>query len=377
MPDVLRTAAQATPVWLTAVLRRAGVVPVGHVVAVEHQGNPAFNSAITHLVLTYTPDAPDGTPRQLLLKRNQPSAWGAKAGAREVAFYRLIASVGAPEALSMLVRCYDAAYDERSGDSHLLLHDLSASHRPPLTRSQIVSGDSVPSRRHAEQVVDALSRFHAYWWDHPLLSSGAVPLAPWCDGAAGYERVVQRRRQEWGRFLAAEGAWFPAELRSLYEHALAGARLLWERYLARRVPTSTESAVHRTLTHNDCYFSNWLCPSEPAAGPACLIDWQSPAVSLGPGDLVPLCATFATPAQRQRGHFEDQVLRRYHAGLVAHGVRGYSWDALLTDYKLGVIDWLYYPVWDQTNGTGRAYWWPKLQCLTGAFADLHCAELLA
>ena len=86
----------------------------------------------------------------------------------------------------------------------------------------------------------------------------------------------------------------------------------------------------------------------------------------------------------------------------ADRVRGYPWDALLLDYQQGTTNWLFDPVRDQTNGSGRdyeylatvhawgvplmevpsnstvaRYWWPKLQCLTGAFVDLRCADLLA
>jgi hypothetical protein len=34
------------------------------------------------------------------------------------------------------------------------------------------------------------------------------------------------------------------------------------------------------------------------------------------------------------------------------------------------------PVWNQTDGTGREYWWPKMQCLTNAYEDWDCAQLM-
>jgi hypothetical protein len=96
-------------------------------------------------------------------------------------------------------------------------------------------------------------------------------------------RLQTATRQEWARFLAAEGSWFPADLRALYETAPAGAPRLRERFFPRQ----------RTLTHNDCYFSNWLSPLRPGAGPHRLIDWQSPEVSPGPFDLVSCAAPWA------------------------------------------------------------------------------------
>ncbi len=52
--------------------------------------------------------ASPGAPAQLLLKHRQALEWGAKAGAGELVFYRLIAAAGPPESLPMIVRCYSA-----------------------------------------------------------------------------------------------------------------------------------------------------------------------------------------------------------------------------------------------------------------------------
>lgn len=40
-----------------------------------------------------------------------------------------------------------------------------------------------------------------------------------------------------------------------------------------------------------------------------------------------------------------------------------------------LADMLFYPVWDQTNGSSKDYWWPKMQCLISAYQDWECAEL--
>ena len=82
--------------------------------AVGQEPNPAFNSAVTHLRLTYSPAAPPSAPRGLVLKRNHPSAWGARAGVREVAFYRLVATLRPPRAPRRWASsspCYEAAHE--------------------------------------------------------------------------------------------------------------------------------------------------------------------------------------------------------------------------------------------------------------------------
>ena len=70
------------------------------------------------------------------------------------------------------------------------------------------------------------------------------------------------------------------------------------------------------------------------------------------------------------------MLRRYHAVLQRNGVQDYAWDDLLTDYRTGLIFWLLMPVQDGYDGSGKEYWWPKMQCLVAAFREWHCEQLL-
>jgi hypothetical protein len=70
-------------------------------------------------------------------------------------------------------------------------------------------------------------------------------------------------------------------------------------------------------------------------------------------------------------------LRLYHGALMRHGIAGYSWDDLITDYRIALAFMLFYPVWDATNGSNRAYWEPKQRCLASAADDWACRELFA
>ena len=70
------------------------------------------------------------------------------------------------------------------------------------------------------------------------------------------------------------------------------------------------------------------------------------------------------------------MLERYHATLQAHGVKDFSWEDCLTDYRSGLIYWLLVPVQDRHGGASKAYWWPKMQCLVAAFRDWECEGML-
>ncbi|MBA3945987.1 MAG: phosphotransferase [Herpetosiphonaceae bacterium] len=360
-----------TPQWLTAVLHRSGVLRQGEVQAVEQQMTGAFNSHTSRLILHYSADTPRDLPAHLILKQNIQAAWGREAGAEEAKFYNLVASL--PEYPAGIVPCYSAAYDPQSQNSYLLLQDLSATHQPPVTRDQQISFvEGVPPDHYIEAVTDTLAQIHAYWWDHALLGTDRFDIGYWSRNRERFELYLARLCNSWDQLIAAEQAWFPDNLRALYEHLFVDLPRHWEQYLEPRFRTQT----NLTLIHGDAYFANFLCPKPGEDGGTYLLDWQSPTVDLGGYDLVNLCATFWTPEQRHANRREETILRRYHSVLQQHGVQNYAWNDLITDYQTGLIFWLLMPVQDGADGSAKDYWWPKMQCLVAAFRDWHCEDLL-
>jgi hypothetical protein len=343
--------------WLTAVMRNTGVLAQEVVAAVHQRANSAFNSSIAHLALTYAGDPPLEAPKRLIVKLNSDHN-----GEEEVAFYTFVASL--PKRLPMLVSCYAADYSKETGRSYCLLQDLSESH---------TSGASLDASAEIQfdGMIDALAQFHAYWWQHPYLGQHFAAVRWWYRDRDSYERHIERREREWATFISAVSDWFPAELRNLYEQVLVGLPSLWARYLAPRVMMRSNI----TLTNGDCYTTQFLLPNNPGVDSTYIIDFQAVSGNFGPYDLVYLIATWLTPAQRQAQQRETRWLRRYHNGLRGHGVGNYTWENFFRDYQLMVALMIFDPVWDATNGSHQEYWWPKLQCLTGAFEDLQCAVL--
>lgn len=131
-----------------------------------------------------------------------------------------------------------------------------------------------------------------------------------------------------------------------------------------------------TLAHLDAYLANFLVPRTEGMGIVYMIDWQSPCVTIGAYDLVIMCSSFWTSAQRRENSREETMLRRYLTTLHAHGVTDYTWDNLLEDYRLMILMFMQVAICDQTNGSSRSYWWPKLQCLLSAARDLDSVSLL-
>jgi hypothetical protein len=366
MLNALAATDPITTEWLTEALRVAGALPSGAVVACETRANAAFNSTASHLTLTYSADAPSDAPRQLFLKRNLEIDWAVEAGRDEVTFYHAMAP--RYDQLPMLIHCYAALVDETRSASTLLMADVVATHTPPLLRDDQISESArgIPAQGALDQAIDALAAFHAAWWERPELGV-QFEVNSWYSDADAFAAHVEERRAEWARFIASEGAWFPADLRACYEQALARLPLLWEQGLGERIMRRRGL----TLTHGDCYLTQFLCPRPGVAAPTYLVDFQGTNADLIGDDLVHMFAFWWTREQRREGDREQRALRRYHARLLAHGVRDYSWDDLFADYRLALTIMLFYPVWDETNGSAQSYWLPKLRNIVAAYQD-HC-----
>lgn len=129
-----------------------------------------------------------------------------------------------------------------------------------------------------------------------------------------------------------------------------------------------------TLSHGDAHWWNFLYPREGVGGGALVFDWHLWHVGVPTKDLAYMIALNWYPSRRAA--LEVPLLRRYHAALVAAGVRGYSWDDCLLEYRRLVLRELFVPVWQWSSGMRPALWWSSLERIWLAFEDLGCEELL-
>jgi hypothetical protein len=340
------------PDQLTERLRH--VLPVGRVVAV-HPGEPRTKimSAIVPLRVEYSADAPPEAPTRLLLKATRAGLDAGLrpiVGEREVAFYRQ----AAPHMASgLLPRCYDAEY--ATGRFHLLLEDLSETHT-------IVTDWPIPPTVEAcERIIDTWAAFHGFWWGHPLLGRG---VGTFLDQAA-LDKIAVEYRGRFERFAETLGDRLGSEARAIYARVAEARERLF-------TPARLYSAP--TLAHGDAHVWNLLYPRDGAGSGIRLIDWDGWRLAHGTLDLAYMMAVHWYPERRAR--LEPRLIERYHAGLLARGVTGYSLDRLWEDYRLSVVRNLSIPVWQQSFGLHPSIWWPHLHRVLAAFQDLDCAALL-
>jgi aminoglycoside phosphotransferase (APT) family kinase protein len=91
----------------------------------------------------------------------------------------------------------------------------------------------------------------------------------------------------------------------------------------------------RCLTHNDFRPDNMMFGGAADGRAVTVLDWQSIAYGVGAVDVAYFLAGALAPDVR-RAH-EPELLARYHRGLTALGVSGYSAQDLARDYAGGAF----------------------------------------
>ena len=203
IPSDLR---EVTASWLTEALHSKEVSSNASVTGYSAEtiaGGNGFMNQVVRLGLRYDDDPVD-LPRSVVLKL--PSADPALrmlsnrlgSSQRELRFYQDVA----PEGYLQTPRCYYGGVDAATGDTVLLLEDVSGR-----------QGDSVAgcSLAEAELAITQLAEFQASWWDSPRLDG--LEWMPLKDRETGvYEELYA---DSWRSFTAKAGNGMPEGLRLL------------------------------------------------------------------------------------------------------------------------------------------------------------------
>ena len=146
---------ELTPEWLTNIFKNNGYLNQGTVS--EIVSRHSLRGLTYSLQLKFSDDAQrESIPSDLVVKMISPDDIFLKT--REAKFYSIVSKTMSEMPIAI---CYDAAYSEKTGSSHIILNDFSKTH------SQY--SEYPPSRRYFEKAIDSLAEIHAFWWDHKEL----------------------------------------------------------------------------------------------------------------------------------------------------------------------------------------------------------------
>ncbi len=306
--DVISSIDQVTTDWLTAALTNSGALTRGAVASFEVDVGHGNWSTNARLSLTYTAEAQGALPRRLFLKMVNTDLGDESFDASEVTYYRrdYVDVADAP-----LLRCYDARYSDERRRYHILLDDVSETH--------VNASEKEPSLAYGLALAEGCAALHARWWGGQRLAEAGSPMHSASHlrrfaaiAEPGVDHIL-------GRFSSDLKPHWPDAMRALFaQHPQA----MIER---------TRDPNGFTLIHGDTGEQNILVPRQ-GDRPLYIIDRQpfdwSLTTWLGAYDLAyAIVLDWPTELRRQ---CEIPILQRYHAHLLEHGVRDYSWQRLST-----------------------------------------------
>lgn len=354
---------EITPGWLTEALRAGGHLEDASVVEIRSTpiGEGAgFLGELRRMELVYDGRA-DGAPASLIAKL--PTAFPeARAVGMQFRYYerenRFYEDV-APHISLRIPRAYYTGTDTAAGNFALLLEDLSGVAR---LGDQLEACDILT----AELVVRELARFHAAWWNHPMVES-----LDWMPRVNDPVQLYagQLYREAWPAFVQTWGGILPPALLE------PGERLgpAWTDVM------NDFATRDQFISHTDFRLDNMLFGEPGSETELIVIDWQ---LSVRGGGLYDLgyFVSQSLPIELRRRHERD-LIRLYHETLTACGVTNYPFERCWDDYRIAVLVALVIPVsavvnTDLSNPRGAAVMKEIMVRSTAAVVDLNAGELL-
>jgi hypothetical protein len=353
-----------TPEWLTRALNaghQAGEVKVRAVTCEPFKNGQGTLSLLARLTLDYDGPAP-GAPRTLIAKLPSDNEF-TKGGAtmfrfyeREARFYRDVAQ----NVPLRTARRFFSEFDPSTGDFVLLLEDLA----------QAREGDQLvgATREEAEQIIREIAKQHLAYWGKSRLQS--VEWVPASDDQANKDGVALYP-DTWPMFLERFGPSVPEEMRPIGE-ALGGKLGA----ILDRLATAPNTLLHGDLRLDNVFF--------PAAGagqaPVALIDWQFLVRGAGAYDIAYFLGQ-SLKVEVRRAH-DKELLRLYHGLLTEGGVKDYSFEQLVEDFRWSVLYGFAVPVMagvmaDVANERAQALMRAMTERSAAMVMDWKAGELLA
>ena len=348
MIPIPNTADDITAEWLTAALAQGGAISsrVSEIEFTHFGKDIGLLSAMLRCRLRY--DAPDGRePDSVVVKLEPTAGMGRELVERwhgfehEIQFYREIA----PVTPIRVPRFFFGGTDTHRGV--VVMEDLG--HLRTADQIQGLHNDD------AVAAVRQIARLHARFWN-----SGALERLDWMP--IDDPRLTAGYADGWDGFVDVYGS-------QIGDDAVALGRRLGESLDWLRAEMATRP---RTICHGDFRADNMLFGDPEGPDAVVLIDWQVPTRSFGALDLARLVGGSEPPAERRAHHME--CFEAWHESLREQGVKDYSADDALGDFRLGALLHLCTPV--RIFGSGGYDWTGRRRQLLDTMATRFFASAL-
>ncbi len=326
-------------------------VPESTPLRVENVSGPTTSLTLRVAV----PGEPDASYFVKTLKAGSGPGAHLNLGLREVRFYALIESL-APALYPNIPRCVRRHIGEDEANYYLVLRDYAATH-------QSYENVNFKSLQPWRTALASLADFHRGFTQK--LSADLIRALG--DDRQQVESYLSKLTQAYEAFRRDHQGVLDGEVFDLLERSIP---------LIRDFELEKAARVHQneltTLLHRDAHLKNFLYPRR-AGGSALIVDWQFWGLGMGVFDLRHLLGSALPPALRK--HQKDLVRFYYQSALDGLGV-DYSWADCWDDYRKGVIDNLFMPVWQYTGfGWGMERWQGTLDAAVENVFELGCNQM--
>lgn len=296
-----------TPAWITEALRQRGVDATVSHLDMEAVGTGQLGET-RRFHLQYKGTAPATAPRSVVGKFPSANAVAAETG-KTMGFYRaevMFYREAAPRARIRTPAAYVAEIDE-TNDFVLLFEDLA-----PAEVGDQMRGCSIEQAR---QALAEAAKLHAAFWNDTALMKQDWLYVP--EGAQGFYTTD-----------LIEKSW--DYCRKNYDSMLTPEVIqVCDRYVRNHAYWNRPRELPKCYSHNDFRPDNMLFSANGER--VAVVDWQTSAF-LGTGMDVAYFLGGAFDRETRRAN-ERQLLQGYHQELIANGVKDYSFEHLMNDYR--------------------------------------------
>lgn len=219
--------------------------------------------------------------------------------------------------------------EKKTGYGVILLEDLEG---------KLVVGDQLAGAtpKEAEQAIAQIADLHATWWGRT--DEDIISWVPAFDGPV-WAMTAQTLPSLWPTYQEISSHLLLPKMDQVIEQT-------WEAlpWLGQQL-----SQGPMTLVHGDYRMDNMFL-TEREGDPIMVIDWQLMSRGRGPYDVAYFMSQSIDVEQRRET--ERALIKQYHNGLVAGGVKHYSFDDCFEDYRLASLWCVMYPI---AMGGGMAH----------------------
>jgi hypothetical protein len=242
---------------------------------------------------------------------------------KETEFYNLIPKY---RQCDILPRCYFSSYDPENDITMLVLEDLSDNYFTPdmssLTKANI------------NQSCFALAKFHSHFWNVDDLDNVF-------ETNNNIQALLEQSEMYIQLFLKDNHMYLT---KKIIENILISHKIYSDMIRDEALRCQTNNNI--TLLNGDAHIFNFMLPKDKNRTQK-IIDYQFWRIGLGCYDLAHFTRKLIGFISTKKQH--EIIVKQYHTALFQNGIKNYTYNQCLDDYRMCVASLVLNPIWQYSK----------------------------